>query len=113
MQTTKNTSELQKQFVCAHKYGKECKFYMKWCTVIVTINFLLDFVVPVNLDITLLKLCESILSSAHFYGWTKVWFYELHYREKKSQQYVVLYTEMCCTQVFYIVYILLEPVARN
>jgi len=32
-----------------------------------------------------------------------VWFYELHYREKMSQQYVVLYAEMSCTQVFQIV----------
>jgi len=29
-----------------------------------------------------------------------VGFYELHYREKKSQQYVVLYTEMSFTLVF-------------
>ena len=29
-----------------------------------------------------------------FQGCTKVWFYELHYRQNNSQQYVVLYTEM-------------------
>jgi len=28
-----------------------------------------------------------------------VGFYELHYGEKNSQQYVVLYTEMSCTLV--------------
>jgi len=43
-----------------------------------------------------------------------VWFYELIYREKNSQQYVVLYTEMSYTLVFSILSIyFLEPVARN
>jgi len=43
-----------------------------------------------------------------------VWFYELHYREKKSQQYVVLYTEMSYTLVFYILGIYFrETAARN
>jgi len=43
-----------------------------------------------------------------------VWFYELIYREKNSQQYVVLYTEMSYTLVFSILVIyFLESVARN
>ena len=43
-----------------------------------------------------------------------VWFYEVHYREKNTQQYVVLYTEMSYTVVFYILGIyFMEPVARN
>jgi len=42
-----------------------------------------------------------------------VWFYELIYREKNSQQYVVLYTEMSYTLVFSILGIhFLEPVVR-
>jgi len=53
---------------CQHKYGKECKFNIKWCTVIVNIKFLFDFLVPENLDSTLLKLCELILASVYFSG---------------------------------------------
>jgi len=42
-----------------------------------------------------------------------VWFYELHYREKNSPKYVVLYTEMSYTLVFWILGIyFLEHVAR-
>jgi len=43
-----------------------------------------------------------------------VWYYKLHYRQNKSQQYVVLYTEMSCTLVFHILGIyFLEPLAKN
>ena len=41
---------------------------MKWCTAIVSINFLFDFKVPENLDSTLLKLCKLILPSVLFPG---------------------------------------------
>jgi len=39
---------------------------MKWCIVIVNIKFLFDFLVPENLDNTLVKLCELILPNAQF-----------------------------------------------
>jgi len=43
-----------------------------------------------------------------------VWFYELHYTEKNSQQYVALCTEMSHTLVFLLLGIyFLEPVAKN
>ena len=64
-------------------------WYIHWCTVIVSIKFLLDFLVLDNLDRTLLKLCKLILPSVHFSGCTMVWFYELHLRKKKS-------TAICC-----------------
>jgi len=56
---------------------------MKWCIAIVNIKFFFDFLVPRNLDNTLLKLCELILPNAYFSGCTMVWFYELHYRDQK------------------------------
>jgi len=39
-------------------YGKECKFYINWCTAIVTIKFLFDFLVPENLDSTCRTLAD-------------------------------------------------------
>jgi len=53
---------------CQYKYGKECKFYIKWCAVTVSMKFLFDFLVPENLDSMLLQLCEVTLSSVHFSG---------------------------------------------
>jgi len=38
----------------------------EWRAVIVTIKFLFDFVVPENLDITLLNVCELIHPRVHF-----------------------------------------------
>jgi len=73
---------------------------MKWCTAIVTIKFLFKFVVPENLDSMLLKLCELILPSVHFSGLHDGLILRTSLQRKKSQQYVVLYTEMSCTQVF-------------
>jgi len=64
----KTPASRKSSLLCLHKYGKECKFYMKWCTVIVTINFMFDFVVPENLDNTLLLLCKLILPNVHFLG---------------------------------------------
>jgi len=49
-----------------YKYGKKCKFYIKWSSVIVSIKFLFDFLDPENLDSMLLKLCEVILPNVHF-----------------------------------------------
>ena len=80
-------------------------------------KFLFDFVVPKNLDSMLLKLCELILPTVNFQGCTVVWFYELHYREKNSQQCFVLYTEISYRPTLFFFLILwihfLEPVAIN
>ena len=73
---------------------------MKWRTVIVTIKFLFYFVVPENLDSMLLKLRELILPSVHFSGLHDGVILRTSLQIKKLQQYVVLYTEMGCTQVF-------------
>ena len=48
------------------KNGKERKFYINWCTVIVSFKCLYNFADPENLDSTLLKLCKWILPSIHF-----------------------------------------------
>ena len=68
LQKIKNTSESQNQLLCQYKNGKECKFYITWCTVIVSMKFLFDFRVPENLDSMLLKPCELILPSVRFSG---------------------------------------------
>jgi len=47
---------------------KKCKFYIKWCIVFANNKFLFDFLVPKNLDSTLLKLCDLILPGVHFSG---------------------------------------------
>jgi len=73
---------------------------MKWRTVIVTIKFLFYFVVPENLDSMLLKLRELILPSVHFSGLHDGVILRTSLQIKTLQQYVVLYTEMGCTQVF-------------
>jgi len=62
----KKTASRKRSLWCQYKHGKEFKFYMKWCTVIVSIKFLFDFLVPEIPDNTLLKLCELILPSVHF-----------------------------------------------
>ena len=66
LQKMKNTSESQNQLLCQYKYRKECKFYIKWRIVIVSMKFLFDFRVPEKLDSMLLKLCEFILPSVRF-----------------------------------------------
>jgi len=85
---------------CQYKYGKECKFFVKWCTVIVSIKFLFDFLVPENLDSMLLKLCKLILASVQFSGLHDGLVLRTSFQRKKSQQYVVLYTEMSYIPVF-------------
>jgi len=77
-------------------------------------KFLIAFLVPEDLDSMLLKLCKLILPRFIFQGCTMVWFCELHYREKNSQQYVALHTEMSYTLVFQILGILfLEYVVKK
>ena len=49
-----------------YSFAKKRKFYINWCTVIVSRRFLFDFLVPENLDSMLLKLCGLILPSVHF-----------------------------------------------
>jgi len=73
---------------------------MKWCTVIGNDKFLFDFLVPENLDNSLLKLCELILPSVHFSGLHNSLILGSSQQRKKSQQYVVLYTEMSCVLAF-------------
>jgi len=73
---------------------------MKGCIVIVAIKFLFDFVVPDNLDNTLLLLWKLILPKVHFSGLHDGLILRTSLQRRKSQQYVVLYTEMSCTQVF-------------
>jgi len=64
------------------------------------LKFLFDFLVPENLDSMLLKLCELLLPSAFFR--VERWFDFTNFvtEIKKSQQYVVLYTNMSYTLVF-------------
>jgi len=45
---------------------KRMQVLHKWCTVIIGMKFLLDFLVPENLDSVLSKLSELILPSVHF-----------------------------------------------
>jgi len=73
---------------------------MKGRTVIVTIKSLFDFVVPEKLDNTLLLLWKLILPKVHFLGLHDGLILRTSLQRRKSQQYVVLYTEMSCTQVF-------------
>jgi len=70
-QSSRKTSS-QFQYI----YCKEGKLY------IANIKFLLDFLVPENLDRASIDV-RIILPSVHFQGLTMVWFYELHYRETK------------------------------
>ena len=81
---SKTPASRKTTLLCQYKYGKECKFYIKWCTAVFGMEFLFDFVVTENLDSMLLKLCELILPSVHFSGLRGgMILYELHYREKK------------------------------
>jgi len=82
--------------------------------VIVSIKFLFDFLVPENLESTLLDV--RINSPKFPFSRVAEWFDFTNFITEKqnSQQYLVLYTEMNCTLVFYILGIcFLESVARN
>jgi len=103
LQKTKNTSEPQNQFVVSTQKRMPVLLYMKWCTVIVTINFLFDFGVTKNLDNTLLYLDIAVRINSpkgSFLGLHDGLILRTSLQRKKSQRYVVLYTKMSCTQVF-------------
>jgi len=70
--------------------------------VIVNIKFLLDFLVPENLDSTLLDV--QIISPKCSCFRVAQWFDFTNFITEKqnSQQYVVLYTEISCALFFYI-----------
>jgi len=75
---------------------------------------LFDFVVPENLESTLLDV--RINSPKFSFSRVALWFdfTNLITEKQNSQQYVVLYTEMNCRLFFHILGIyFLEPVARN
>jgi len=81
---------------------------------IVNIRFLFDFLVPENLDSTLL----DVRINSHKCSYFRVtqWFDFTNFitQKQNSKQYVVLYTEMSCALVFNVLGIyFLEPVARN
>ena len=81
---------------------------------IVNIKFLFDFLVPENLESTLLDV--RINSPKCWFFRVPPWFDFTNFITEKQnpQQYVVLYTEISCTLVVYILGIyFLEPVARN
>ena len=81
---------------------------------IANIQLLFDFQVPKNLDSTLLDVWINSPKCSFFR--VGQWFDFTNFITEKQnpQQYVVLYTEMSCTLVFYNVGIyFLEPVARN
>jgi len=73
---------------------------MKWCTVVVSIKFLFDFLVPENLDSTLLKLLLKLLPSVHFSGLHDGLGLRTSLQRKKSQQYVVLHRSELYTGIF-------------
>jgi len=82
--------------------------------VIVNITFLFEFLIPENLDSTLLDVRMNSPKCSFFR--VAQWFDFTNFIAEKQnlQQYVVLYTDMSCSLVFYILGIyFLEPVARN
>ena len=78
---------------CRYKYGKECKFHIKWCAVIVSIKFLFDFRVPENLNSTLLKLCKLILLSVQFSGLNDSLILPTSLQRKKIHSNMLCYTQ--------------------
>jgi len=59
----KTPASFKTSLLCLYKYAKECKFYINWCTVIVSIKFLFDFLVPENLDSTTNFITEKKIHS--------------------------------------------------
>jgi len=76
---------------CQYKYGEECKFYINWCTVIVSIKFLFDFLE--NLHSTLLKMCKLILPSVHFSGVDDSFILETSLHRKQNRSNMLCYTQ--------------------
>jgi len=96
-----------------YKYGKECKFYINWCTVIVSIKFLFDFLDPDNLDSTLLKLCKLILPSVHFLGLHNSLILQTSLQRKNIHSNMLCYTQKWVIHWYFKFWVLLSRTCRQ